>query len=189
MKVRISYDTAGAISLTPVVVRDLSLQELLDYIVEVCGKDAARIHEVLARGTLVNSASRFRWEGLQLGPTELTRLLDRYPDPDPTRVFTPDRCFLAILHGSAHHIAISKQAAAKRRLFRRQSFWDHLIAVGSSAAYLDYSYREKADVYRAHISPSAQTSLQQAGTLLAFTTLTRQLESISIELVDLYVTR
>jgi hypothetical protein len=189
MKVRISSDAAGAISLTPVVVRDLTLAELLDYVVEVCGKDLSRIHNVLGRGTLVNGASRFRWDRFDLPPSELTSLLERYPDPDPARAFSGDRCVLAILRGGSHHIPLSREAAAKRRLFRRQTFWDHLLSLGPAASYLEYSYRNKADVYRTHISPAVQERLQRASGLLSYSTLSHQLQSISIESVDLYVAR
>ena len=189
MKVRISSDAAGAISLTPVVVRELNRDELMDYIVGVCGKDAARIHEVIARGTLVSGASRFRWDGFELPPPELASMLSRFPDPDPARSFTGERCRLAVLRGGAHQIAIPREAAAKRRLFRRQSFWDHLLTLGTGAAYMDYSYREKADVYRARVSPTDQLTLQAASRLLTYPTLTRQLEASAIEAVDLYVSR
>ncbi|HET8549857.1 MAG TPA: hypothetical protein VFL57_17730 [Bryobacteraceae bacterium] len=189
MRVRISSDAAGSISLTPVVVRDLTREELMEHIVSVCGKDPARIHEVVSRGTLVSGGSRLRWDGFELQPPELTLMLSRFPDPDPGRVFSADRCGLAVLRGGAHQIAVPREAAARRRLFRRRSFWDHLLALGARAAYVDYSYREKADIYRSHISPADQLKLQEASRLLTYTALTRQLEGIPLESVDLYVSR
>jgi hypothetical protein len=189
VRVRISSDAAGAVTLTPVVVRELTRDELMEQIVSVYGKDVGRIHEVVARGTLVGGASRFRWEGFDLPAAELTSMLSRFPDPDPTRAFSAERCGLAVLRGPGHNIPLPKEAAARRRLFRRQSFWDHLLAFGPVAAYVDYSYREKADVYRARISPAAQVALQAASRLLAYASLTRQLDSIAIDSVDLYVSR
>jgi hypothetical protein len=167
----------------------LSRDELIDHIVGVYGKDTARIHAVAERGTLVSGASRLRWEGFAIEAADLTAMLSRFPDPDPTRLFSRDRCTVAVLRGGGHQIALSRDAAAKRRLFKRQSFWDHLMAFGPAAAYLDYSYREKADVFRAAISPAAQASLQAASGLLSYGTLTRQLNAIPIDSVDLYVSR
>ena len=189
MKVRISSDAAGAISLTPVIVREMTLAELMDYVVGVCGKEGLRIHDVLARGTLVSGASRFRWEGFEVTPAQLTAELSRFPEPDPSRPFTPERCALAILRGGSHQLPVARDAASKRRLFRRSSLWEHLLALGASAAYVGYSYREKADHYRAHVSAAAQSNLREATQLLAYSTLARQLDAIAIESVDLYVPR
>ena len=189
MRVRISSDAAGAISLTPVVVRDLTRDELMGHIVGVYGKDSGRIHDVVARGTLVSGASRLRWDGFEVSPAELAAMLSRFPDPEPTRPFAAERCGLAILRASGHQIPLSKDAASRRRFLRRRSFWEYLIALGGAATYVDYSYREKADVYRARISPADQVALQQASRLLAFASLTRQLDTIAIDSVDLYVSR
>ena len=58
----------GSISITPVVVREMPLRELVEYMLGVTGKDEARIRELLLRGTLVSGASRFRWAGWEADP-------------------------------------------------------------------------------------------------------------------------
>ena len=63
------------------------------------GKDEGRVRELLLRGTLVSGASRFRWAGWEADPQALLDLLATFPDPEPARPFTPDRCVRAILRG------------------------------------------------------------------------------------------
>ncbi|HOK47650.1 MAG TPA: hypothetical protein PLK67_17025, partial [Bryobacteraceae bacterium] len=63
IRVKVSSESAGYMSLTPVVVRDMPLRELVELMLGFTGKDAARIQELLRRGTLVSEGSRFRWAG------------------------------------------------------------------------------------------------------------------------------
>ena len=49
------------ISITPVVVQEMPIRELVEHMLGVTGKDEARMRELLLRGTLVSGASRFRW--------------------------------------------------------------------------------------------------------------------------------
>ena len=61
--VKISSEAAGYLSLSPVVVEQMPLAELVELILSATGKSLARVCEVLRRGVLVAGASRFRWQG------------------------------------------------------------------------------------------------------------------------------
>ena len=95
VRVKLSSEEAGAISITPVVVQEMPVRDLVEHLLGVTGKDEARIREVLRRGTLVSGASRFRWVGLEADSESVTELLAGFPDPDPTRHFAAGRCMRA----------------------------------------------------------------------------------------------
>ena len=61
IRVKLSSEAAESISITPVVLRDIPIRELIEHMIGITGKDEARVHELLLRGTLVSGASRFRW--------------------------------------------------------------------------------------------------------------------------------
>ncbi len=63
VRVKLSSEAAESISITPVVVQEMPVRELVEYMLGVTGKDEARIRELLLRGSLVSGASRFRWTG------------------------------------------------------------------------------------------------------------------------------
>ena len=92
LRVKLSSEAAGAITLTPVVVRELPFCELLEEIAAVCGKDNLRAAEILRRGTLVSAATRFRWPPVELTTAELLAALAFLPDPEPDRPFAAARC-------------------------------------------------------------------------------------------------
>src|ERR1700688_13903 len=90
--VRYSEEEAGYVSFRPVVRQIFRLNELLDMVVSVTGKEPARVRQILHSGTVVFHFSRYRWEGFEVGEAELRPLLDRFPDPDPSRPFSPAAC-------------------------------------------------------------------------------------------------
>ena len=63
VRVKLSSEVAEAISITPVVLQELPVRELVEHLLGIAGKDESRIREILRRGTLVSGASRFRWAG------------------------------------------------------------------------------------------------------------------------------
>ena len=89
VRVKLSSEAAESISITPVVVQEMPVGELVEYMLGVTGKDEARIRELLLRGSLVSGASRFRWTGWDAGLENLRELLATFPDPDPSRPFMP----------------------------------------------------------------------------------------------------
>lgn len=190
VRVRISSDAAGTIALTPVVVQDLAIAELLDHMLAVCGRDIPRLRDLLQRGSMVSGASRFRWDGFEADTPALEAALAGLPGPEPARPFAAARCYQAVLRAGSHPLTIPREHAAKRGLLRRRSFWDALLEPAAAAVhYLDYSYREKADVYQAPLSPDAQRALLDACRRSPFATLARQLESSPVAAIDYYVKR
>src|SRR5438445_12044335 len=90
VRVKLSSEVADSISITPVVVQNIPIRELVEHMLGVTGKDTPRLHELLLRGTLVSGASRFRWSGWAADHTDIEALLTTFPDRDPLRPFPPD---------------------------------------------------------------------------------------------------
>ncbi len=174
------------IAITPVVAQDLDLRELVDVVLASTGKDLPRIQDLLRRGSIVHGLSRYRWQSLELQVDELAVLLSSFPDPDPSIPFSGERCTQIVLSGHLARIPIPKEAAVKRRLLKRTSFWDKLIEVAPSPDYQNYSYRDKMDVFRATVPPG---HIREAAALLTYSTLVRQLEAATIEIIEFLVRR
>src|SRR5438128_12430511 len=99
VRVKLSSEAAESISITPVVIRDIPMRELIEHMLGITGKDGPRLHELLLRGTLVAGASRFRWTGWDADSDAIRSLLATFPDPDPGRPFSAERCVRAALRG------------------------------------------------------------------------------------------
>src|SRR5579859_6103389 len=99
VRVKLSSEVAESISITPVVIREIPIRELIEHMLGITGKDVPRLHELLRRGTLVSGASRFRWVGWDADHEAIRELLGDFPDPDPKRPFSPELCFRAALRG------------------------------------------------------------------------------------------
>jgi hypothetical protein len=95
------------------------------------------------------------------------------------------------LRGPGRRIEIPREIGQRKPLFRRTSFWDVLmgVAVASGPRYVDYSYREKADLYSAAISLPALEQLREGAGLVKFSTVQEQIRRVNLESVDLFVTR
>lgn len=189
IRVKLSTEAAGDISITPVVVQEIPLVELIERMLPVTGKDVARIRELLRRGTLVSGASRFRWTGWEAEPPDLETLLAQFPDPDPSRPFAGATCVQATLRSRNRRLELTREVGARRRWLRRQSFWDVLLEVAAAASYQDYSYKERADLYRLTLSSDAAARLRRAARLLRHSTLAREIETAPLESVDLFTPR
>ena len=139
VRVKLSSEDAGAITLTQVVVREMPVRELVEYILWTAGKDAARIRGVLLRGSFVSGATRFRWAGWAADEEDLRDLLSTFPDAEPGRAFAPHRCVRAVLRGENRALEISTE--------RRHKFWDVLmeLAAAGELSYAGYSYKHRAD--------------------------------------------
>jgi hypothetical protein len=191
IRVKLSTEAAGSISLTPVVVRDLPIGELFDLILPVTGKQIERIEEIFLRGTLVSGASRFRWEGWLPEREEVEAMLARYPDSDPNRAFNPAQCTRIILTGARSRIEIPAEAAHRRSFFRRATFWSAVSEAirGAAIKYVEYSYRERADRYRVPLSGEARVQLRSAANSLGYSSLTRQVQSSDFDTADFLAAR
>jgi hypothetical protein len=186
VRVKISSEEAGAISLTEVVSQELTLRELVEYMLPLAGKDVARILEILRRGTLVSGASRFRWAGWEAAEPEIVELLDGYPDSDPSRAFAAARCVHAVLRGTHRAVDIPREAARARR---GGELWEALMEIAASAEYGGYSYRRRADRYAAAVAPAAAARLRAAAQGVAYTSLREQVRAAEILSVEFFVER
>ncbi len=148
--VKLSSEAAEFIALTPVVVQEMPLRELVDWMLGVVGKDAGRILGILARGSLVAGASRFRWAGIEARQDEVEALLRGFPDPDPSRPFNAERCVRVVLRGASSVVEVPRKAAPKHRFPHRRGDWDKWMALARELTleYAGYSYADHADRYR-----------------------------------------
>jgi hypothetical protein len=191
IRVKLSSEAAEAISLTPVVVQDLPVRDLIEHMLGVTGKDEPRIRDILLRGTLVSGASRFRWAGWQPDPDSLRELLSTFPDPEPARPFDAGRCIRATLRGGRQPIEIPRDAGTRKSLFQRETFWDLLFAVIAAApvTYSAYSYRDRADRYLREFTLAETERIRSAAPSVKFSTLRDQIQSVAFTQAHLHVTR
>jgi hypothetical protein len=171
--VRYSEDTAQFADLRPVRRQPMTLKELVGLVLTSTGKNSARLHERLQKGTCTYNIYRYWWEGFALDATTLAAVLAEFPDPEPTRPFVAQACqwvkFYDAQEPVPHTVLVEKREAARRRWFHRQSFWDFLLdfARRRQPAYLDYSYYYGADVYRIGLTPPEHALLRQESRRLA----------------------
>jgi hypothetical protein len=191
VRVKLSSEVAEAISLTPVVLQELPVRELVEHVLGIAGKDEPRIREILLRGTLIIGASRFRWAGWDADVASLRDLLATFPDADPSRPFAAAACIRANLHGGRHAIEIPREAAVRKSWFQRKTFWDLLMEVvaASVPAYSSYSYRDRADRYLRAFTPAETERIHAATAAVRYSALRDQIRSVGFARAELYVTR
>lgn len=195
VRVKLSSEAAGYVSITPVVVREMSTRELVEHMIAITGKNEARVRDLLLRGTLVSGASRFRWTGWEADAQAVGLLLATFPDPDPTRPFTADRCVRAVLRGGRLPIGIPREIGSRRgpvaRILRRKSFWDLLMRIvgAGEPRYSDYSYRERADVYQVSLDAAESQLVRESSRLVRYSALEAQIRNAPLESMELYVER
>jgi hypothetical protein len=93
-------------------------------------------------------------------------------------------CDEMVLRGGVQQMAVSREAASKRRWFQAKSFWHELVRSIPSPSYLEYSYRHSADVYRAMLSADQRAAVDKGRRLLTFPVKLKAIDSI-----DFYVRR
>ncbi|MGO9097272.1 MAG: hypothetical protein ACLQGV_18880 [Bryobacteraceae bacterium] len=191
LRVKLSSEAAGYISVTRVVVQEMPLRALVALMLGLTGKDAGRVRELLLRGTLVSGGSRFRWTGWDAEIDALESLLATFPDPEPERAFSSERAICAVLRGPGGRIEVTREAGAPRRFLHGRSFWTVLMELAAAAAprYIEYSYKHRADCYRVEPAPAAVALLRQNAGALKYSTLESQVRQAVVEAIDLYVAR
>lgn len=195
VRVRISSEAAGQITLTPVVSQEMQMEDLLAILLGAVGKDAARVGEMLARGAVVQGASRFRWEAISADLPSVEMALETFPNPEPQRPFDAARCFQARLRGARGHLELPREIADRRRLFARRSFWSALmdIAAAFPPAYIGYSYRARADEYRIifpnHADSALMSQITEAAGKLKQAGLKDQVRRLGVEILEFSVRR
>lgn len=182
--VRYTEEEAGYVSFRPVVRQSFRPDQLLDMVLSVTGKDVARIRQIFRSGTVVFHFYRYWWTGFDVDETELRGLLARFPDPDPSREFRSADCTLVAIESGATPprpiLEVQKAAISQRRLFRRGSFWDALLAETASApvTYHGYSFAHRADLYGLDLSAEARARLAAAAASLAPRAMRKELQAI-----------
>ena len=191
VRVKLSSEVAEAISITPVVVQELPVRELVEHLLGIAGKDEPRIREMLLRGTLVSGASRFRWAGWDADVASLRELLATFPDADPARPFAAAGCIRATLRGGRHAIEIPREAAARKSWIQRKTFWDVLMEVAGASvpAYCGYSYRDRADRYLREFTAAETERIRAGAAAVRYSSLHEQIQSVGFARAELYVTR
>ena len=173
--VRYTEEEAGYVTVRPLVRQTfLKLDELLDMILSVAGKDAARVRQLLHSGTVASHHFyRYSWAGFDADETELAAALARFPDADPSRPFAASKCTNAVFDDAGanprHLLDLDRESASKRRLFLGKSFWESLLKIAEEEkpAYQKYSYRRRADLYRLDLDAENAARIEDAANRLA----------------------
>lgn len=191
IRVKLSPEEAQAISIAPVVVREMPLRDLVALMLDLTGKDVQRVADLLLRGVLVVGGSRYRWDGWPVDLPSLQELLDTFPSPDPRAVFDSERCHYVWLETMTGRTEISRADLARHRFLRRRSFWDELVRTAREAglAYRGYSYRVRADRFRLELRGPALQRLAASAPLLAYSGLENLFRNGKVRAVEFLVER
>ena len=171
--VRYTEEEAEYLSVRPVVRQAFRLQELIDMVLGVTGKDLARIRQILRSGTVVFHFYRYWWPGFEADAEDLAAVLARFPDADPARAFRPEECAAVLLESGGrparHCLELDRKTAARKPFFRSQSLWDCLLAPAEAQppVYQEYSYARRADLYQLEVSPQQTAALLREAARLA----------------------
>jgi hypothetical protein len=151
---RYTEEDAGYMSVRPVVKQTFRLHELVDMVVSIVGKDAARVQQIFRSGTVVYNGYRYWWDALPAESEEIERLLIPFPEDDPSRPFEPEEATAVLLEigGGAQRsvVEISRQDAGAKKFLGNHSPWDVLTAFasGKTARYEKYAHARRADLFR-----------------------------------------
>jgi hypothetical protein len=169
--VKYTEEEAEYLSMRPLVRQTFRAPELVDMIVQVAGKDSARVQQILRAGTIVFHSFRYWWPPFDPDAAALAEILAKYPDADPARPFRAADCAEVILESSGspprHSLSITKDSAAKaasplqkiaRALRNKPSLWQVLMNFAEEAQprprYCEYSYTRRADLYSIVLTPA-----------------------------------
>jgi hypothetical protein len=184
ISVKYTEEEAEYLSVRPVVRQTFRVPELVDMILSVTGKDAARIQQILRSGTVVYHFYRYWWQGLEAGADELATLLAAFPDAEPARPFRAEDCTTVFLETSGNpprrSVELRREAAASKRLFSSRSYWDCLMELARAGAlkYQEYSYAHRADVFARAVTPEETAALVRDAQRLAPRSLRVQMDSL-----------
>lgn len=180
--VKISSEAAGYVAMTPVIVREMELRELLEHIAAQTGGEPARVLAVWRRGSAVSGASRLRWQPPTLSDADMLSLLEQLPGPDPARPCDPSRCLRLVLVGAGRRQEIDRTAAAQRRFLKTRSGWDELAAALPAwpYEYAGYLYRERADHYRIRLGAAQRELVRRACALFRFSVTVADPETLEL---------
>jgi hypothetical protein len=158
--------------------------------VPVLGLDAGRIRQMIRVGTVANGEYRYRWEGVDVAADEVESLLSAFPKAEPSRVFDPQKCFLARFRRGPESLDLPRDAASRKPLFGKRSFWEGLVDLAAQGVhYQDYSYADKADRFTLEIDSTRWEQLRALFALLKPKSAADRLERLHPEAVDWLVRR
>ena len=183
--VRYTEEEAGYVSFRPVVRQTFRLNELLDMVLTVTGKDPARIQKILRSGTVVFHFYRYWWDGFEIADADLIPLLAHFPDDDPSLPFRPAACTKILIQGRGSPgsilLELDRKGASQRRLLRGRSVWDLLLATAAATppVYSGYSHAHRADLYCLDLAGETPATLAAAAEALAPKNLRRDLRVIA----------
>jgi hypothetical protein len=162
---RFTEEDAGYVTVRPVVKQTFRVAELADMVVSVTGKNVFRVQQIFRAGTVVYNGYRYWWEGFACNEDEITGLLAVFPNDDPARLFNPAEITAVSLEigGGTQRslVGMGRSEVTARRLFRKRSPLEILLAAAkdSSPRYEKYSYPDRTDVYRLHLTPEMASLL------------------------------
>jgi hypothetical protein len=188
IRVKISSEAAGYVAMTPVVVQEIALGQLLESIVAAAGSDPDAVASMLRRGVVVSGASRFRWEGFTVEREEITGLLAGLPSDDPSRAFDASICHRLVFVSSARRFDVTREFASRKRLFR-QSFWTSFLSALPAPGYVRYLHGERVDLYRLAVVPAIAAAMRQHAPLLVDRGSARLLASHAFTSIEFHVPR
>jgi len=169
--VKYTEEEAEFVSVRPVLRQQFRLVELVDMVLGVTGKDAARLRQILRSGTVVFHGFRYWWNGIESAAGELDAVLAVFPDDDPSRIFDTAACTQIFFDRAVNRtvLELSRKEAGARLWLRRRSLWDAWmgLAAASAPAYLHYSYLLHGDLYQSPVTDQLRSQLHQATQKLA----------------------
>jgi hypothetical protein len=156
--VKYTEEEAEYLSVRPVVRQTFRLDELLDMLLSIAGKDVTRLQQILRSGTAVYHYFRYWWTGFEADAADLRAALARFPDADPARPFRREECTAVLLDvegGPRAPVELQRETASHKRWLRRTSLWDVLMSLTAAQppAYSGYSYARRGDLYHADVTP------------------------------------
>jgi hypothetical protein len=152
--VRYAEDDAGYVTMRPVVKQTFRLNELVDMVVSVVGKDAARVQQIVRTGTVLYNGYHYWWDPLSADLSEIEALIVNFPDNDPSRPFDPTKVTAVLFESGGgtqrNLIEITAHEAAGKKLFAKISAWSILtdFAAANPPRYERYSHARRADLFR-----------------------------------------
>ena len=166
--VKRTEEEAEFVSVRPVVRQTFRIEQLVDMLLAVTGKELPRLQQILRSGTIVYHYYRYWWAGFEAAAEELRELLAKFPDADASRAFRGEACTRVAIERTEGHAAtrqaaaeVERDAASRKRLFRARSLWDCLLdaAREEPPRYLTYSYARRADIYALEVAGAARERL------------------------------
>ena len=176
--VKYTEEEAEYLSMRPLVRQTFRAPELVDMIVQVSGKDPARVQQILRAGTVVFHSFRYWWQGFDPDPAALAEILATIPTPIPRPPLPRRRLHrsnpgiqrLAPAPFPAHHQRIRRKIRPAAKNHPRPAPPTQLLAnphefrrtqAQPRPRYREYSYTRRADLYSIALTPAQIARLTQ----------------------------